>query len=225
MPRPGARQRLCASLRSRNAHGQVTSHFILGENWQEKSRAPEVRRTFWCASLRVKMHVGTSQEQAHARIYRKNAAKQTACPDLTLASTPTVRTLESVWGKTASKIHCVRDFPWFPIDSPRFSRIFHWFSPIFHSFPWSSMVFLPDSRDFRFEPVAPGPRSPGAARHLGAAHLAGGCGDGGAARAAPELRHVDRGWLWMDLILYPLIQLQLIIVYNYSHIIVISSMI
>jgi hypothetical protein len=39
------------------------------------------------------------------------------------------------------------------------------------------------------------------------------------------LRYVDRGWLWMDLILYPLIQLQLIIVYNYSHIIVISSMI
>lgn len=68
------------------------------------------------------------------------------------------------------------------------------------------MVFLPDSRGFRFEPVAPGPRSPpGAARHLRAAHLAGGCGDGGAARAAPELRHVeDRGWLWMDLILYSL---------------------
>ena len=47
---------LCASLRSRNAHGHLR-RAISCDNLQEKCRAPEVSRTF-CASLRSRNALG-----------------------------------------------------------------------------------------------------------------------------------------------------------------------
>ena len=66
-PIPRPRPTLCASLRSRNAHGHVRRAFfcilcILCENLPEKCRARGLRRTF-CASLHKRHahgHVSTS---------------------------------------------------------------------------------------------------------------------------------------------------------------------
>ena len=91
--------------------------------------------------MRVKMHVGTSQEQVHARIYRKNAAKQTACPDLTrlqlLPSEPL-----SLFGEkrlqTSTASGIFHDFLLILHDSPGFSIDFHRFSIVFHGLQWFS---------------------------------------------------------------------------------------
>ena len=63
----------CSTLRSRNAHGQVTS------NLQERCRAPRSRGKL-CASLRH-----GAQEPFYVRIYRENAGGQTEHPYLTPA--------------------------------------------------------------------------------------------------------------------------------------------
>ena len=63
----------CSTLRSRNAHGQVTS------NLQERCRAPRLRGKL-CASLRH-----GAQEPFYVRIYRENAGGQTEHPYLTPA--------------------------------------------------------------------------------------------------------------------------------------------
>ena len=49
IPRPGST--LCASLRSRNAHGHVTRDILCG-NLHEKTAGPQSRDTLFCASLR-----------------------------------------------------------------------------------------------------------------------------------------------------------------------------
>ena len=52
----------CASLRHRNALGQIT-RAILGGNLPEKCRAPEISRTF-CASLCQKRHMDIARASA-----------------------------------------------------------------------------------------------------------------------------------------------------------------
>ena len=94
---PKTRSTICASLRSRNAHGQVTRAILRG-NLQDKLPGTPLGTAF-CASLRnrnahghfarailcwnleklpacaVEMHMGISQEPLCVEIYRENAGR------------------------------------------------------------------------------------------------------------------------------------------------------
>ena len=72
IPRRGST--LCASLHSRNVHGQVTIA-ILCRNLQEKMDGGHLRGQRFVRACAVEMHTGISQEPFCAEIYRKNAGR------------------------------------------------------------------------------------------------------------------------------------------------------
>ena len=63
----------CATLRSRNAHGHVTSGIVCG-NLRGKCRT-HIPRPVFCARLRIEMHMDMSQEAFCAEIYKENARR------------------------------------------------------------------------------------------------------------------------------------------------------
>ena len=94
--RPNPQRGLCASLRSRNAHGHLT-RAISCRNLQVNGRRPRASKTCGAHVVRacaIKMHMDLSQEPSYVEICRKNAAPQSEHLDQTPASTLTVRTLQ-----------------------------------------------------------------------------------------------------------------------------------
>ena len=92
---------LCASLRSRNAHGHLR-RAISCDNLQEKCRAPEVSRTF-CASLRSRNALG---HLARASLCENLLQKKRKADDVPW-STPGLNSYprcgHTVWGKDQGK--------------------------------------------------------------------------------------------------------------------------
>ena len=101
---PGSPQdlllRTCTGSCKAGRNSRISTRARLCENLQWKCRRPrawEPRGADFARACAVEMHMGKSQEQFYARIYRKTAAGQMACPDLYNSGLNTYCKDSSVW--------------------------------------------------------------------------------------------------------------------------------